>query len=232
MPYQLHSDQLVFPHPLLADPNGILAFGGDLSVERLKLAYAFGIFPWYGEHDPIVWWFPDPRCVMKPADIVISGSMRTKLKRQLFRVTFDTAFAEVITQCRQIPRKGQTGTWIHPEMQEAYMALHHAGYAHSVEVWQDDILVGGLYGLNMGRVFFGESMFSQVTDSSKYGLIVLAKCLEREGHWLIDCQENTPHLRSMGAQLMSARRFHAILARNRSLILPQAKWKFSTTELI
>lgn len=224
MPYWLLSEDLVFPHPLAASPEGILAIGGDLSLERLKLSYAYGVFPWYGKHDPIVWWFPNPRCVMKPADVVISRSLRSKINKQTFRITFDTAFERVIRHCSAVPRKGQNGTWIHSEMVDAYIAFHEAGYAHSVEVWQDRYLVGGLYGVSLGKIFFGESMFSLATDSSKYALVMLAEFLESKGFWLIDCQQDTPHVRSLGAGLIPAGEFHALLTKNRLLYSPPGKW--------
>lgn len=224
MPVWYLSEQIVFPHPLSASREGILAIGGDLSAERLKLGYAYGIFPWYTAGEPIHWWFPDPRCVMKPAEIVISKSMHVLLRKEPFQITCDTMFHRVITQCRSIPRKGQRGTWIQPEMVEAYTLLHEAGYAHSVEVWQDENLVGGLYGVAMGRVFFGESMFSLVSNASKYALIMLAKMLEKMGFLSIDCQENTPHIRSMGAQLIPAAQFHDILFKNRLIHFQPGKW--------
>lgn len=224
MPIWYLSEQLVFPHPLSASHEGILAIGGDLSLDRLRLAYAYGIFPWYTTDEPILWWFPDPRCVMKPAEIMISKSMRLLMLKDPFQFTFDTVFHQVISQCRSIPRKDQRGTWIQPEMVGAYTALHEAGYAHSVEVWQEKNLVGGLYGVAMGRVFFGESMFSLVSNASKCALIILADFLKKKDFWLIDCQENTPHIRSMGAALMPATAFHHILYKNRLTTEIPGKW--------
>ena len=225
MSYWFLSDDIAFPHPLTASPEGILAIGGDLSIERLQLAYAFGIFPWYHEEGPMLWWFPDPRCVLKPEDIVLSKSMRALIRKQVYHVTADTAFEAVIRYCRHIPRKGQSGTWIQPEMVDAYTTMHRIGYAHSVEVWHDEQLVGGLYGTAMGKVFFGESMFSIESDTSKYALICLAKMMERQGFWLIDCQQDTPHLRSMGAHLMPASEFHALLGRSRRSVWHKQDWQ-------
>jgi leucyl/phenylalanyl-tRNA---protein transferase len=224
MPVWFLSEQIVFPHPLSTFDDGILAVGGDLSVDRLILAYAHGIFPWYAEGDPIIWWFPDPRCVMKPDEIVISKSMRLLLNKEIFNVTFDTCFSDVINRCRTIPRRDEPGTWIQPEMVEAYIALHDAGYAHSIEIWKDDELVGGLYGVAYGKVFFGESMFSALPNASKIALIKLGEHLVSKRFWLIDCQQDTPHIRRMGASLISAIDFHQILRKNR-LIGPKAgKW--------
>jgi leucyl/phenylalanyl-tRNA--protein transferase len=215
MSYWLLSDALIFPHPLSASFEGILAIGGDLSCPRLTLAYQYGIYPWYNEGDPIIWWFPDPRCVVKPQDVSISKSMQRLIRKESFTATLDTAFSEVISQCRKIPRDRQKGTWIHPEMVDAYISMHKVGHAHSVEVWESGRLVGGLYGVASGRVFFGESMFSQATNASKYALIALAQVLLDKGFWLIDCQQDTPHMRSMGASLLGAREFHEMLMRNR-----------------
>jgi len=224
MPVWSLSEDLVFPHPLAASPEGILAIGGDLSPERLKLSYAYGIFPWYSEESPLLWWFPDPRCVLVPSQVVISKSMRSLLRKHPYNVTLDTRFDEVILQCQTIRRPGQRGTWIQPEMVEAYVELHAAGYAHSVEIWQDTDLVGGLYGVAIGRVFFGESMFSLIPNTSKYALIILAQFLQKAGFWLIDCQENTPHLRRMGAGLMPAAEFHDVLKKNRLVPFTPGKW--------
>jgi leucyl/phenylalanyl-tRNA--protein transferase len=224
MPVWSLPQQIVFPHPLSASPEGILAIGGDLSLERLKLAYAFGIFPWYSSNEPILWWFPDPRCVLEPRGILVSKSMHRFIKKASFRVTFDTAFDRVIVQCRNIERKGETGTWIQPEMIEAYVALHEEGYAHSVEIWLENALVGGLYGVAYGKVFFGESMFSVVSNASKYALIMLTGFLEKKGFWLIDCQQDTPHMRSMGAGLISGRKFHHLLQENRLVGNEPGKW--------
>ncbi|HUF21747.1 MAG TPA: leucyl/phenylalanyl-tRNA--protein transferase [Burkholderiales bacterium] len=182
----------------LTEPNGLLAAGADLSVARLLEAYRLGIFPWYGEGEPILWWSPDPRMVLLPAEVRVSRSLAKVLRRNPFHVTADTAFANVIEACRG-PRTGQPGTWITTEMKDAYIRLHRAGYAHSIEVWQGDELAGGLYGVAIGRAFFGESMFTRTTDASKVALVALARQLQRWAFGLIDCQMKTAHLESLGA---------------------------------
>ncbi|WP_035727090.1 leucyl/phenylalanyl-tRNA--protein transferase [Eisenibacter elegans] len=197
--YYFLDQNLYFPPVELADEDGILALGGDLSQERLLLAYRSGIFPWYSQGDPIIWWSPNPRFVLYPKNLKVSKSMRTILRQGRFRVSFDQAFEQVIGACRHIPRSGQYGTWITDEMLQAYLDLHHQGYAHSVEVWQDEQLVGGLYGVSMGRVFFGESMFSKVSNASKAGFLTLTQKLAQLDFQLIDCQVHTTHLESLGA---------------------------------
>jgi leucyl/phenylalanyl-tRNA--protein transferase len=190
--------------------SGLLAVGGDLSPERLLAAYREGIFPWYSEEEPLLWWSPDPRFVLFPKELRISRSMRQFLKKGLLRITFDHAFRDVIAACRK-PRPGQDGTWITKEMEEAYVTLHDLGYAHSVAVWQDGTLVGGLYGVSLGHTFFGESMFSKRANASKAALITLVSRL-RELHFdLIDCQVETPHLGSLGARLIPRREFITLL---------------------
>jgi len=226
MPVWSLPEEIIFPHPLSASGEGILAIGGDLSLERLILAYAYGIFPWYGEDEPIIWWFPDPRCAMKPEDVYISKTMRALLRKAPYKVTFDTCFADVIRLCKDVPRKRQPGTWIQPEIVDAYVDLHEAGYAHSVEIWKGGTLVGGLYGVAYGRVFFGESMFSLESNASKYALIILARNLEQREFDLIDCQQNTSHLRSMGATPMPAKDFHTLLQRNRLRSPSPGKWQY------
>lgn len=204
---------LWFPSPNLAlkEPNGLLAFGGDLSPERLLLAYEQGIFPWFNEDEPPLWWSPAPRMVLYPADIKISRSLNKRLKREEFQVSFDTCFAKVINQCA-ISRQATTGTWISADIQTAYNQLHQQGYAHSVEVWQDKQLVGGLYGLALGGIFFGESMFSQVSDASKIALVKLSQHLQQQGFSLIDCQVYSDHLASLGAAEISRELFLQTLA--------------------
>ncbi|WP_038029208.1 leucyl/phenylalanyl-tRNA--protein transferase [Thermonema rossianum] len=198
---------LYFPPVEEASEEGIVAIGGDLSHERLLLAYRSGIFPWYNPGEPIIWWSPDPRFVLYPAKLKVSKSSRQILKKRIFEVTYDKDFVSVITHCQQVPRKGQHGTWITEEMKQAYIHMHRLGYAHSVEVWQAGQLVGGLYGLSMGRVFFGESMFSLVSNASKVGFITLCRTLEAEGFHLIDCQVYTQYLESLGAELIPRRQF-------------------------
>ena len=188
-----------FPPLNSADANGLLAIGADLSSSRLILAYKSGIFPWFSEYDPILWYSPDPRFVLFPDDLIISKSMRTYFNNRKFRVTYDTNFKEVIQSCASIPRKFQLGTWITSDMIKAYNRLYEMGCAHSVEVWESDKLVGGLYGISIGKIFFGESMFSYVSNASKFGFISLVCKLKRENYLLIDCQQKTNHLVSLGA---------------------------------
>ena len=188
----------VFPDPREADPEGLLAFGGDLRPERLLSAYARGIFPWY-ESEPILWFSPDPRMVLVPRDLRISRSLQKTMRQDRYRVGFDTAFERVIRACAEISRPGQEGTWITPEMIDAYVALHHLGFAHSTEAWQGDELVGGAYGVALGSVFFGESMFATENDASKVAFAALVQQLDAWGFRVIDCQVSTPHLASFGA---------------------------------
>jgi leucyl/phenylalanyl-tRNA--protein transferase len=183
----------------LRRPNGLLAAGGDLSPQRLLDAYRHGIFPWYGEGEPILWWSPDPRMVLFIDELHISKSLRRRLSSRKFEIRINTAFRQVIERCAE-PRPGQNGTWITPEMVEAYCTLHELGYAHSVETWLDGELAGGIYGVQIGRMFFGESMFTRVTDASKVALVHLVWQLMRMGVPLMDCQQETPHTASMGAR--------------------------------
>ena len=183
----------------LAEPNGLLAAGADLSLPRLLEAYRNGIFPWFGHDQPILWWSPDPRMVLFPAELKVSRSLARTLRNARFEVRADTAFDAVIEGCRQ-PRRGESGTWITEEMTEAYGTMHRAGFAHSVETWLDGKLVGGLYGIALGRAFFGESMFARVSDASKVALVALARQLQHWGFGVIDCQMNTAHLASLGAR--------------------------------
>lgn len=207
----LLNDEIYFPPVEQADENGLLAIGGDLSSERLLLAYRSGIFPWFNEEDPICWWSPDPRFVLFPAAIKISKSMQQVFKKRQFRFTTNTAFEQVITGCQQVYREGQDGTWITEEMKAAYIQLHHKGYAHSVEAWLNDQLVGGLYGIRLGNVFFGESMFSHFSNASKFAFISYVQQLEKENVQLIDCQLHTPHLESLGAKMIERKKFIELL---------------------
>jgi len=204
--------EINFPDVELAlrDPDGLLALGGDLSVPRLLYAYRHGIFPWFGSRQPILWWSPDPRLVLYPSDLHISRSLARTVRRGRFRVTFDRDFAGVIEHCAA-PRSGQAGTWITPEMQAAYAELHAAGYAHSVECWLDGELVGGLYGVAIGHIFFGESMFTRVPDASKVAFVQLVRELQLRKFRLIDCQVYTTHLASLGAITIKRREFIRIL---------------------
>ena len=196
-----YDDEQPFPNPeyALRDPDGLLALGGSLSPKRLLRAYRSGIFPWYSPGQPILWWSPDPRTVLFPERIKISRSLRKTLKRGLFSITMDTAFATVIRRCGE-PRDGNPGTWISPEIRAAYGRLHQLGYAHSVETWYGAELVGGLYGVAIGRVFYGESMFSRMDDASKAALVGLTAHLQHWGFAFIDCQMHTAHLIRMGAE--------------------------------
>lgn len=206
--YQL-TEELRFPHPSLSDPIGILAVGGDLSPQRLLLAYRHGIFPWYQEPSPILWWSPDPRLVLFPGEIRISRSLERVIRKNLFTVTVDRAFGEVIRACAET----RVETWITPDMIEAYEALHKLGYAHSVESWHEGRLVGGLYGVEMGTVFFGESMFSIMSDASKVALVYLARRLFADrGFKFIDCQTTTQHLKRLGAREIPRKEFLERLA--------------------
>ncbi|MXN92853.1 leucyl/phenylalanyl-tRNA--protein transferase [Flavobacterium sp. Sd200] len=193
------SRELFFPPVSYASPEGIIAIGGDLSPERLMLAYSNGIFPWFEDDEPILWWSPPERMVLFFCDLKVSKSMRNILNRNMFTVTFNTAFRDVISNCRTVKRDGQPGTWITPEMVNAYCKLNELGYAKSVEVWYDGQLAGGLYGVDLGHIFCGESMFSLMPNASKVAFIALAKKLEQENYRLLDCQVHNDHLESLGA---------------------------------
>ena len=198
MPVFRLDDRLVFPPVHLAE-DGLLALGGDLRPERLLLGYTQGIFPWYAENLPILWHSPDPRMIMTTRDLVIQRSLRKQIKRKPYRLTMDTAFAEVLAGCAEVPRPGQNGTWLIPEMMVAYTKLHELGFAHSVEAWQGDALVGGLYGVSLGSAFFGESMFARATDASKIAFAASVRQLDAWRIGLIACQVHTAHLERFGA---------------------------------
>jgi leucyl/phenylalanyl-tRNA---protein transferase len=218
-PYRIppHDTSFQFPDVRLAlkDPDGLLALGGDLSPERLTAAYRHGVFPWYSDDQPILWWSPNPRSVLQPDGIKISRSLRKTLRKALFSVTFDQAFADVVEACSQ-PRgtDDHSGTWITDEMKQGYLQLHQQGVAHSVECWRGDSLVGGLYGVALGAVFFGESMFSRQTDASKVAFVRLAQQLKHWDYALIDCQIQSQHLDSLGAHNISRDAFSALLAQH------------------
>ena len=205
------SKALFFPPVSEADEDGILAVGGDLSPERLLLAYKNGIFPWFESDDPILWWSPDPRMVLFFDELVISKSMRNILNRNIFKVTFNQNFREVISNCKNMKRNGQSGTWITNDMTEAYIQLHELGIAKSVEVWENDRLVGGLYGVDLGDIFCGESMFSKVSNASKVAFIALAKQLQNENYKLLDCQVYNDHLATLGCREIERENFIQIL---------------------
>jgi leucyl/phenylalanyl-tRNA--protein transferase len=207
----LLNHRLLFPDVEKADDDGLLAVGGDLSPERLLLAYKNGIFPWFNEDSMILWWSPDPRMVLFPRKIKISKSMAQVIKSNKFRITWNTQFEEVVNACSAIKRKGQAGTWITPEMKSAYLKLHQMGIAKSIEVWENDNLVGGLYGIDLGNVFCGESMFSRKSNASKFAFISLAKELQQKEYKLIDCQVHTAHLESLGAEEIPRKQFIKIL---------------------
>jgi leucyl/phenylalanyl-tRNA---protein transferase len=199
MIFQLHDTDIYFPEPAFAEPDGLLAIGGDLSTERLLLAYHSGIFPWYSDDEPICWYSPPERCIIFPEKISISKSMQQIVNRKTFIITTNTVFEEVIQHCAETNRRDQDGTWITNDMQKAYINLHNLGIAKSVEVWQNNNLVGGLYGLEINNIFCGESMFSKVSNASKAALIWLCK---ENNYTLIDCQVRTEHLMSMGAEMI------------------------------
>lgn len=209
MVYRLENDKIWFPDPALADEDGLLAIGGDLSVERLLLAYSHGIFPWFSDETPILWYAPHERFVLFPEKIHISSSMKQLIRKEHFKITFNQNFEEVINACAASHRPGQPGTWITADMRAAYITLHERGFAHSVEVWQDKLLAGGLYGVSINHVFCGESMFSRVSNASKFALIALC---HNANFRMIDCQMHTPHLESLGAEFISRERYMEILA--------------------
>lgn len=208
--FQLQDTDLNFPNPTLAESDGLLAIGGDLSIERLLVAYSSGIFPWYSEGEPILWYSPHERCVIFPDRINISKSMKKILKDEIFKVTMNQAFKDVVINCATTLRNGQEGTWITDEMQQAYLNLHREGFAHSIEVWLENKLVGGLYGVKINKVFCGESMFSHVNNASKVALIHLSKLAID----LIDCQLPNDHLMSLGAEMIDRKAFMKILETN------------------
>ncbi|MDF9393402.1 MULTISPECIES: leucyl/phenylalanyl-tRNA--protein transferase [Methylococcus] len=221
-----NDERQAFPPPdaALKEPNGLLAVGGSLSVARLELAYRRGIFPWYGEGDPILWWSPDPRLVLFPEKLRISRSLRKTLRRRTFRFSFDRAFVEVITACAE-PRGKSVGIWLTADMRSAYLAFHRAGFAHSFEAWQDGVLVGGLYGVAMGQIFYGESMFHRVTDASKAALAFAVACLSAWGYRMIDCQVYSSHLASLGASAIPRSEFQAMVSEYSEMPVDPQAWQ-------
>jgi leucyl/phenylalanyl-tRNA--protein transferase len=213
MPLTVLTEALWFPPVEKATADGLLAIGGDLTTDRLLLAYRNGIFPWFNDDEPPLWWSPDPRCVLFPDELYISKSMQQLLKRNAFEFRFNTAFEEVIHLCGQT-RKLKEGTWITNEIEFAYTQLHKMGYAFSAEAWLNNELAGGLYGIRLGNIFFGESMFSKVSNASKYAFIKLVQQLQHEAVVLIDCQIHTPHLESLGARMIERKAFLEIVAAN------------------
>lgn len=216
------TSNLSFPDPRTAS-EGIVAYGGDLSASRIMLAYYMGIFPWYGIHDPIIWWSPDPRLILELDDFKLHKSLRKKIPQ--FEIRFDTVFSQVIRECGAIHRRGQRGSWIIPEIIEAYEVLHSMGHAHSVEAYQEGVLVGGLYGMSVGRVFCGESMFTKVSDASKVAFSVLVERLKEWGYDFIDCQVPTDHLKSLGAKEVSREYFLERLGMCQNNGLSIGSWK-------
>ncbi len=207
-----HTNRIEFPNPELADPEGLVAYGGNLEIETLLAAYSQGIFPWFNEGSPILWWSPDPRLVLFPDKLKISKSFKQKINRNIFDIRFDTNFEQVIHYCSSVRRKNQDGTWITGNIQKAYIKLHHKGYAHSVETYFEENLVGGLYGVSIGAVFFGESMFHLMTDASKIALFYLVEKLKQWKFHFIDAQQSTHHLKSLGAEEVQRKKFLSLLA--------------------
>lgn len=224
MAYYLPEEVDFFPHPLYADDDGLLAMGSRLSVENILLAYQWGIFPWTSEGEPLLWWYTFPRCVLVPSELKVSRSMRPYLNSDKWRWSIDEDFRAVMSKCKQKERKGQAGTWIFGELESVFMELHEMGYAHSVEVWEDDRLIGGLYGLSLGNIFFGESMFADESNASKYGFIHFIRWLERNGTTLVDCQQETAHLKSLGAKMIPSESFYKRLKENIFLPTRVMKW--------
>lgn len=224
MPFFIPENLSFFPHPFLADEDGFLAICNDLSPERLLLAYQFGIFPWYSEDDPVFWFYTYPRCVLRPEEVKQSKSMRSYFNQNKYQATIDTAFTRVLENCRDIPRKGQQGTWLTPMLMDSLIRLHHMGYAHSVEVWNGEELVGGLYGIALGKIFFGESMFSLKSNASKFGFIHLCRKLKEHNFELIDCQQETQHIKSLGGYTISKEDFFTLLKSNMLETTNNVKW--------
>lgn len=225
MPIFQLNEQIQFPHPSYAEENGLLAIGGDLQPKRLLMAYSQGIFPWYSPGDPILWWFISPRLVIFPNEFKIPKRVARYAKNTSIEITRDLAFSRVVNECASVRTERNGETWISPEMQTAYTTLHHLGFAHSVECWQDNLLVGGLYGVAMDHVFFGESMFSRIKSASQFALIALVEYLKGRNFQLIDCQMTTKHLLRFGAREISGRQFRTHLKENIKNIIPYDDWK-------
>ena len=226
MPVFLLSDTIEFPPPHLASKDGLLAVGGDLSQKRLLLAYRMGIFPWFSNNEPILWWSPDPRLVLYPHEIKISKTLKKIVKKEVFKVTMDLAFNEVINQCAQIRLKKNQGTWIIEDIIEAYCRLHESGFAHSVEVWRQGELAGGLYGVSLGKCFFGESMFTRINNASNIALVKLVEYLKKLSFDLIDCQVTTGHLIRFGAREIPRKLFLEQLEKSLKTPIIKGKWDY------
>ncbi|MCP4689962.1 MAG: leucyl/phenylalanyl-tRNA--protein transferase [Desulfobacterales bacterium] len=227
MPIFLLSEKIIFPPAYLANEDGILAVGGDLTEERLLLAYGNGIFPWFSEGEPLLWWSPDPRLVLYPHEIKVSRSLKKTLRKDVFRITMDEAFVRVITECAEVRLEAGEGTWIVDDMIEAYIRLHESGFAHSVEAWKDGELAGGLYGVSLGKCFFGESMFTRVSNASKAAFATLVRQLADLSFKLIDCQVNTDHLIRFGAKEIPRTRFLAELKDALGHPTLRGRWRFT-----
>ena len=226
MPVFLLSDTIEFPPPHLASEEGLLAVGGDLSQKRLLLAYRMGIFPWFSNNEPILWWSPDPRLVLYPHEFKISKTIKKIIKKDVFKVTMDLAFNEVINQCAQVRVQKNQGTWIVKDMIDAYCNLHESGFAHSVEVWQGGDLAGGLYGVSLGKCFFGESMFTRVSNASNIGFVKLEEHLKKLSFDMIDCQVATEHLTRFGARQIPRIRFLNQLEKSLKAPTIKGKWDY------
>ncbi|QTA86403.1 leucyl/phenylalanyl-tRNA--protein transferase [Desulfonema magnum] len=222
----LLSDKIGFPPPHLAEKDGLLAIGGDLSEKRLILAYRMGIFPWYSDDEPLIWWSPDPRLVLYPREIRVSKRLKRTIRKGDFHVTMDLAFPEVITACAELRKQKGEGTWIVDGMIEAYCKLHESGFAHSVEAWYGGELAGGLYGVSLGKCFFGESMFARVSNASKVAFVRLVKYLEALSFDMIDCQVTTDHLLRFGAREIPRKRFLRELEKSLRTPTIKGKWHF------
>jgi len=230
MPVFQLSREIIFPPPELAEPEGLIAVGGDLSPERLLEAYRSGIFPWFGEGDPILWWTPSPRLVLIPQEFHVSRRLARLIRQNIFSVTADTAFREVIRNCAAKRSKNRPETWITGDMIKAYCHLHDLGYAHSIECWKENRLVGGLYGVALDRVFFGESMYFETSNASKVALHALVKHAQHKDIRFIDCQMRTDHLINLGAREFSRKSFQEILRESIKKIHPQKKWRLQKTD--
>lgn len=224
----LLSDKIEFPPPRFARRDGLLAIGGDLSQKRLLLAYQMGIFPWFSDGDPILWWSPDPRLILYPQEIRVSKRLQRTIRKGAFQITADTAFSEVITSCAKVRDDEDGGTWIVDEMIEAYCNLHEAGFAHSVEAWYEGKLAGGLYGISLGRCFFGESMFTHISNASKVAFVKLVEYLTALSFDIIDCQVTTNHLLSFGAKEIPRRQFLKQLANSLNFPTKKGRWHLNS----
>ncbi len=222
----LLTDKIAFPPPHFASGEGLLAVGGDLSRERLLLAYRMGIFPWFSDHDPILWWSPDPRLVLYPREIKVSKTLKKIIRKGMFKVTMDSAFDRVITQCAQIRLENNQETWIVEDMIDAYCRLHESGFAHSVEAWREGELAGGLYGVSLGRCFFGESMFTRISNASNVALVTLAEYLKKLSFDMIDCQLTTKHLLRFGAREIPRSKFLKQLEASLKAPTKRGKWRY------